>query len=622
MKNIKRTIQLVKNNQPRLMAISLILTLVDAIFPLLEVFFSAQIVSSLIEYDLKKTIYMVIITLVTNCVFFLTKKKIVMLKRVQDRAFYFRQKQITANKIMEIDYETIESSKYHEMYRSLEDLHEMTGYRLSSFVDGFFQLVGDVVRTTIAFVSVIMLLTKANIQIQEEKNITKVQILCIGVMFLLLTMIIVDIIIAVKKSKNVFQYSQDMLSVDKCIWYYDNVYFNDYRNGKEIRIYNQKEFIGNQYEKVLEESAILSRKMGFKQGISALISSILTNINIINMYGFVVVMTLLSKFTVDDIVFNIGVFSQLLRGIESGINNLIKIKEIMIYINKYWEFMDYEMEMAQQEKSKKNLKDLVKNKGVEIEFLNVSYSYGNSFSLKNISFKIRSGEKVALVGLNGSGKTTLIMLLCRLYTPTSGEIKINGFNINEYDKEEYFKLLSVVFQDFKLFSFTLGQNIAAAERYEAEMVEEVLMKSGLKMRETEFINGLDTYLYNNFGESGIEISGGEEQKIAIARALYKKAPLLILDEPTAALDPISEDEIYTYINKNVDDKTVIYISHRLSACKFADAIIVLDNGELIQYGTHKELLKDKSTRYYEMWSAQAQYYTDVEKNNKAKVEFA
>lgn len=622
MKNIKRTIQLVKRNQPGLMVISLISTLIDAIFPLLEVFLSAEIVSSLIRHDFKKTVGMVTVTLITNCVCFLVKKKIVMLKRVQDRAFYFRQKQITANKIMEIDYETIESPKYHEMYRSLEDLHEMTGYRLSSFIDVFFQLIGDGVKTTIVSISVIVLLTKVNIQILENKHITQAQILSIGVIFLLLIMVIVDVVIAVHKSKNIFQYSQDMLSVDKYIWYYDNVYFDDYRNGKEIRIYNQKEFIGNQYEKVLTESAMLSKKMGFKQGISALISSILTNINIINMYGFVIVMTLLSKLTIDDIVFNIGVFSQLLGGIESGINNMIKIKEIMIYINKYWEFMDYELGMVEQEKSKKNLKDIFKYKGIEIEFLNVFYSYGNGFSLKNISFKIRSGEKVALVGLNGSGKTTLIMLLCRLYTPTSGEIKINGLNINEYAKEEYFKLLSVVFQDFKLFSFTLGQNIAAAEKYETKMAEEVLMKSGLKKGETEFVNGLDTYLYNNFGEAGIEISGGEEQKIAIARALYKKSPLIILDEPTAALDPISEEEIYTYINKNMDDKTVIYISHRLSACKFADTIIVLDNGELVQYGTHKELVKDKSTRYYEMWSAQAQYYTDIEKGNEAKEEFA
>jgi ATP-binding cassette, subfamily B, bacterial len=222
--------------------------------------------------------------------------------------------------------------------------------------------------------------------------------------------------------------------------------------------------------------------------------------------------------------------------------------------------------------------------------------------------KFKIGQKLAVVGMNGSGKTTFIKLLCRLYDPTEGKILLNGIDIRKYNYKEYMTIFSVVFQDFKLFSLTLGENVAAKINYDEEEVKSALKKSGFYNRLSTMPEGLNTYLYKDFNKKGIIISGGEAQKIAIARAIYKNAPFIILDEPTAALDPIAEAEIYGKFNEITGDKTAIYISHRLSSCKFCDKIVVFHEGSVIQTGTHQELAADKSGKYFQLWTAQAQYY--------------
>ena len=247
-----------------------------------------------------------------------------------------------------------------------------------------------------------------------------------------------------------------------------------------------------------------------------------------------------------------------------------------------------------------------------VEFRNVSFKYPNTdtYALKNVNVKFKIGEKLAVVGMNGSGKTTFIKLLCRLYDPTEGEILLNGVNIKKYDYDEYMQIFSVVFQDFKLFAFTLGQNVACAPTYDTKKVEKCLKNAGFGDRYKSLPDGAETYLYKRFDKSGIEISGGEAQKIALARALYKDSPFIILDEPTSALDPVSEYEIYSSFNTITGDKTAIYISHRLASCRFCDNIVVFDNGSIIQHGSHENLLSDQNGKYYELWNAQAQYYTD------------
>ena len=248
------------------------------------------------------------------------------------------------------------------------------------------------------------------------------------------------------------------------------------------------------------------------------------------------------------------------------------------------------------------------DKRYELSFYNVSFKYPGSdkYILKDINMNFNIGEKLALVGLNGAGKTTLIKLLLRLYEPTEGEIRLNGIDIGKYDYDEYVQIFSVVFQDFGIFDFPLDENIAASEDVDSARVKKVIDQVGL----TELVNSLPdkerTLLYHENGD-GVALSGGEAQKVAIARALYKDAPFVILDEPTAALDPIAEAEIYENFDTLVGDKTAIYISHRMSSCKFCDRIVVINNGRIEEEGSHDSLM-DKNGLYAKMYNTQANYY--------------
>ncbi|MBO5078386.1 MAG: ABC transporter ATP-binding protein [Oscillospiraceae bacterium] len=224
--------------------------------------------------------------------------------------------------------------------------------------------------------------------------------------------------------------------------------------------------------------------------------------------------------------------------------------------------------------------------------------------------KFKVGKRLAIVVENGSGKTTYIKLLCRLYDPQEGQILLNGIDIRKYRYDDYMNIFSVVFQDFQLICQPLGANVAGGMEYDRARVHKALIDAGFGDRLATMEKGLDTMLYKDLSEDGVDVSGGEAQKIAIARALYKDAPFIILDEPTAALDPIAEAEIYSKFNDIAGDKTAIYISHRLSSCKFCDEIAVFHEGAVIQHGTHAELVADVSGKYHELWNAQAQYYTE------------
>lgn len=243
------------------------------------------------------------------------------------------------------------------------------------------------------------------------------------------------------------------------------------------------------------------------------------------------------------------------------------------------------------------------------EFRNISFTYpgGASPALSHINCTLKQGERVAVVGLNGSGKTTFIKLLCRLYHPSEGEILLNGVNIEEFELNGYMRLLSMVFQDFVLFPFTLGENVAAAEGYDGERAAAVLETAGFGDRLKTLEKGLGTVLYKDCEDDGLDVSGGEAQKIALARALYKDSPFMVLDEPTAALDPVAEYDIYTRFNGFTNGKGAVYISHRLSSCVFCDRIMVFEDGKIVQTGGHRDLVSADGL-YSRLWNAQAQYY--------------
>lgn len=321
-------------------------------------------------------------------------------------------------------------------------------------------------------------------------------------------------------------------------------------------------------------------------------------------YIYVSVMAMSGSISTGDVLMYAGAIITMMTSVQDAILKYNEIAYNNEYLKLYEEFikrpnMHYDGTLPIEKRD---------DKRYELSFYNVSFKYPGSdkYILKDINMTFNIGEKLALVGLNGAGKTTLIKLLLRLYEPTEGEIRLNGIDIGKYDYDEYVQIFSVVFQDFGIFDFPLDENIAASEDVDSARVKKVIDKVGL----TELVNTLPdkehTLLYHENGD-GVALSGGEAQKLAIARALYKDAPFVILDEPTAALDPIAEAEIYENFDTLVGDKTAIYISHRMSSCKFCDRIVVINNGRIEDEGSHDTLM-EKNGLYAKMYNTQANYY--------------
>ncbi len=314
-------------------------------------------------------------------------------------------------------------------------------------------------------------------------------------------------------------------------------------------------------------------------------------------------------FGVGSVTQYVGAITGLFAGLSALLTAVEKIRtNAQIALVPIFEFLDIPNKMYQGSLTTEKRSD----RQYEVEFRDVSFKYpgADTWSLRHVSMKFRVGERLAIVGENGSGKTTFIKLLCRLYDPTEGTILLNGIDIRKYNYDDYIGVFSVVFQDFQLFALPLGENVAGRKEYDRERAEQCLKDAGFGDRLAGLAQGLDTYVEKTLSPDGVEFSGGEKQKIAIARALYKDAPFLILDEPTAALDPLAEAEIYEKLDAIVGDKTAVYISHRLSSCKFCDEIAVFDKGGIVQQGSHQALLDDAGGKYAQLWNAQAQYYVE------------
>ncbi len=325
-------------------------------------------------------------------------------------------------------------------------------------------------------------------------------------------------------------------------------------------------------------------------------------------YLFVCLKAWAGAFGVGSITQYVGAIITMSGNVQRVLIMLSHMRSNAAFLKTTYEFLDIPNAMYQGSLTTEKRRD----RQYEVEFRDVSFKYpgADNWALRHVNMKFKVGKRLAIVGENGSGKTTFIKLLCRLYDPQEGQILLNGIDIRKYNYRDYMDIFSIVFQDFQLISQPLGNNVAGAMEYDRARAEKCLVDAGFGDRLAEMPDGLDTYLYKDFGREGVNVSGGEAQKIAIARALYKDAPFIILDEPTAALDPIAEAEIYEKFDGIAGDKTAIYISHRLSSCKFCDEIAVFHEGAVIQQCTHTQLVADESGKYYELWNAQAQYYTE------------
>ena len=342
----------------------------------------------------------------------------------------------------------------------------------------------------------------------------------------------------------------------------------------------------------------LKSKSGPLQGLSQLCVGLLQGLS----YLFVAIRAWFGAFSLGSVTQYVGAITALFVAMNDMIVNVTVLDKNTAFLEKVFEFIDIPNRMYQGSLTTEKRED----REYSVEFEDVSFKYPGSddYALRHVDMKFKVGSRLAVVGENGSGKSTFIKLLTRLYDPTEGVILLNGIDIRKYRYDDYIALFSVVFQDFKLISTTIGKNVAGSDEYDEKKVLAALRDAGLDERLKSMPDGLDTILYKDISEKGVDVSGGEAQKIAIARALYKDAP-----EPTAALDPIAEAEIYSKFNEISGDRTAIYISHRLSSCKFCDEIAVFDDGGVVEKGTHEELL-EQNGKYRELWDAQAQYYLE------------
>ncbi|MGN1339633.1 MAG: ABC transporter ATP-binding protein, partial [Oscillospiraceae bacterium] len=377
----------------------------------------------------------------------------------------------------------------------------------------------------------------------------------------------------------------------------------DFRLGKDIRLYDSAKMMGDKAKLYTDEQMKIWSDKAKKQRKNSWVTDIANSLRDGISYFYIGFLAVTKAITIGDFSMCVSAAGTLywsLYGIVSGIQD---ITQKCAYAHRYIEFMCFPAAMEKGTKP-------VKSGEHTIEFRHVSFKYPRSekLVLRDINLTIKSGEHLSIVGLNGAGKTTFIKLLCRLYDVTEGEILVDGVNIKEYSDEEYRKLFAVVFQDFQLFAFSLRENIAFGGQEDDAELERVLKLAGLWEDAQKLPQGLDTMLYKSFDENGTDLSGGQRQKTAIARALYRNAPVVILDEPTAALDPVAEYEIYRQFNTLVGGKTAVYISHRLSSCKFCDRIVVFAEDTIMENGTHDELVALPGGIYAGMFAEQAKYY--------------
>lgn len=374
---------------------------------------------------------------------------------------------------------------------------------------------------------------------------------------------------------------------------------------KDLRIYAQHELVKGETRQIIAEERKVGHEAGRCMLKSGLISQAVVALLGLLVYGFAGLRGYVGMITIGNVVTYAASINKVSDAIYMFAYRLGYLKGNLNFAETYVDFMKLEQRKYEGTIPVEKRRD--DKFSVEFEHVSFKYPGSDTYVIKDLNLSFVIGEKMAIVGKNGSGKTTFIKLLCRLYDVTEGCIKVNGIDIRKYDYKEYCDLFSVVFQDFCMFDFPLGQNLACSTNVDEGHALDALQRAGLGERVQELENGLDTYVGKGFDESGVNFSGGEKQKMAIARAIYKNAPFVIMDEPTAALDPEAECEVFAGFDRMVGKKTAIYISHRLASCRFCEDILVFDKGQVVQRGSHEELEAQEGL-YRELWHAQAQYY--------------
>ena len=514
---------------------------------------------------------------------------------------------IYGQKALDMDFSKADDTRYSDRLVQILQTSNFSGHGIPNFTSllprlagAFFKVAGGVA------LSVSLFVLPVKPQAQNLPLLKAGLVLAVGG---ILAVLVISPLLADKSIRAWNAAAEAGRSGNRFFNFYGNLLYTEEKRALDVRMYRQ-DLYGQEVDAANNSwtgdgvFVKLNRGiLGIINGITEMLSQMMMGL----VYLYVCLKAWYGAFGVGSVTQYVGALSSLAGGFSELMSIGAEIRGNTAFLKQVLDYLDIPNEMYQGSLTVEKRSD----RQYEVEFRDVSFRYPGSqeYALSHVNMKFKVGEKLAVVGQNGSGKTTFIKLQCRLYDPTKGEILLNGIDIRKYDYQEYMSVFSVVFQDFQLLDAPLGENIGASLHYDKARGLECLEKAGLEeWFRTKAVKGLETRLYQHEdANEGIQISGGEEQKLAIARSLYRDAPFLVLDEPTAALDPMSEYEVYTRLNDIVEDKTAIYISHRLSSCRFCDEIAVFHQGQVIEKGSHDELLA-RGGKYSELWNAQAQYY--------------
>lgn len=604
----RKALGLVFKENPQSIISRFLASIWNAITPYAVIYLSALVIDELCgAKDPDRLKFLALTTITVTAIIALIGALITKWRNSYNVSFWYSVQNITRKKILSMNHVDREDVKTTDLISFIEQNVNSQGWGVyrtirdyQTLLTSVFSLLGGVTLTVSLF------LTKVP-ETSGKYVILNNPLVSVGVIAAMLAVTLIAPLFA-NKANSLWSSNMDKHNLGNRLFGFYGFLGHYPQYAADVRTYRQ-DLICDKHNKNKEDvfgskgyfSKLAKGPIGLYAALSSAFSVLFTGI----VYAFVCLKALGGAFGLGSITQYVSSITKVSTGVSDLVKTLGSMRTNATFLGAVFELLDMPSDMnTGSEKIEK-----LSAGEYEIEFKNVSFKYpgGENFALRNLNFKFKAGKRLAVVGQNGSGKTTFIKLLCRLYDPTEGQILLNGKDIKEFDYDEYLSLFSVVFQDFKLFAFKLGENVAGGKDYDKDLVLDCLKKAGFD-ENLKKMGGLDTYLYKDFNENGVTVSGGEAQKIAIARALYKNAPFIVLDEPTAALDPIAEAEIYEKFDGIAGDKTAVYISHRLSSCKFCDEIAVFDEGRLIQLGRHEDLLSDESGKYYELWHAQAQYY--------------
>lgn len=602
-----RAFKLLRQKRPGLFESIFCNAVVTAVIPYIGIYFSARILNELGGERRPEVLWeWVLLTVVVTALAGLLKAAAARWQNSREGANYFIRTDIYNDKMLRMDFCVLDEQHTHDLYSQIKQNDNWSGWGFWRVRVNFERIVNAII-TILSGLALSVTLFTLPVPAGSQYAFLNSPLFILA--FLAIMAVVIFLApLCITKADSYWVKAADGATFGNRFFSFFGFIMHTKERMLDMRMYNQQEICSQSYKQTntFSPGGPMARyskgPVGGLVALSAAISTVFTGFA----YLFVCLKAWAGAFGVGSVTQYVGAITALAKGVSDLMKIAGEIKNNGEFLRTSFEFLDLPDRMYQGSLTTEKRAD----RQYEVEFKDVSFKYPGSedYALRHVSMKFKIGERLAVVGRNGSGKTTFIKLLCRLYDPTEGQILLNGIDIRKYKYEDYLKVFAVVFQDFQLLAFPLGQNVAAAQDYDRKRAEKCLRMAGFGERLDSMPEGLDTCLYREFDEKGVEVSGGEAQKIALARALYKDAPFIVLDEPTAALDPIAEYEVYSHFDELVSDKTAIYISHRLSSCRFCDEIAVFDHGQVVQQGSHDSLLADENGQYAKLWHAQAQYY--------------